>query len=233
MISYIKRILKKNKCIKRKIDEHNRKKYEQSLLKREKIITEQGETIVKQIEAILRSSNLVYFATCGTLLGLIREKKLLKNDYDMDYGVLIKEQSDWNILKETLNTNGFKKIRDFVLDGRITEETYRSEQGVEIDFFGHFIEDDELCFYSYDRLPDEDYPTDEDWTTYILKNGRYKGVKIITTEVGEVSVPEDAEDYLTYNYNDNWRIPDPTFKANTGKGCSKICGKYGQMRQYK
>lgn len=205
----------------------SKRKAKKNLKLREKMIKEHGREIVLEIETILSESRLIYFATCGTLLGLIRENRLLRNDYDMDYAVLIEKNDDWNKLEKCLKESGYKKVRKFSLDGRITEETYSNDLGIEIDFFGHFIENDELCFYSYDKLSEVIYPSENMWTAYILKNGKFSGVKRILTDIGKVTVPANAEEYLSYNYNDNWRIPDPAFKANSGKGCSILNDKFG------
>ena len=136
----LKVFIKSNEIMKRikKIAEKLRDDY--LYKKRVEMIRKHGSVIVQEIETSLNKSGLVYFATCGTLLGLIRENRLLSNDYDMDYGVIIGSSRDWEILASELNRIGFVKIREFLLEGRITEQTYRNKNGVEIDFFGHFVE---------------------------------------------------------------------------------------------
>lgn len=216
-IPLIRRMLQKA------IDRRRKKKLEARI----NTIREKGVYVVKEIEDALSQSEVTYFATCGTLLGLIRENQLLKNDYDLDYAVLIEEAKDWLKVEHALVNSGFKLIRFFTLDGMVTEQTYTNADGIEIDFFGHFMIDNEICFFSYDKLENIQYPNEQCWSTYILKNGQYKGVKRIITDIGMVTVPENAEEYLSYNYNDNWRVPDPGFKANTGKGCRYLPGKVG------
>ena len=227
MKKFIKKVLIKSSWGRKIVDRRAEKKEQKRLSGRVETIREKGTDVVKTIEDALTESGLIYFATCGTLLGLIRENRLLRNDYDLDYAVLIEKEEDWIRLENALIEAGFDKIRHFTLEGKVTEQTYRNTDGIEIDFFGHFIIDDEICFYSYDKLENVEYPSEDSWSAYILRNGKYVGVKKISTDVGVVTVPENAEEYLTYNYNDNWRIPDPHFKANTGKGCSLIKGKYG------
>lgn len=230
MNNEIKELIKRCKPIKRIVDIVREKNDDKSYQKRVDTIGKYGSCIVQEIEICLNNSGLIYFATCGTLLGLIRENKLLKDDYDMDYGVVIETSSDWETLATALKRIGFKKIREFLLEERITEQTYRHENGVEIDFFGHFIENGNLCFYSYDKIPGIHYPAENMWSVYRLDNGKFIGVKKIITEIGTVTVPINAEEYLTYNYNDDWRIPNPNFKANTGKGCHIINDKFGIIK---
>lgn len=229
MKEFIKKVLRKIPGGKKILDRVSGRKRKKILDERIKTIREKGLETVRIVEDALSKSGLDYFATCGTLLGLIRENRLLRNDYDLDYAVLIENAEDWSKLEKALAAVGFVQIRYFSLDGKVTEHTYRNADGIEIDFFGHFIIDDEICFYSYDKLENEQYPTDDSWSAYILRNGKYIGTKRITTDIGVVTVPQNAEEYLTYNYNDNWRIPDPNFKANTGKGCSLIKEKYGAI----
>lgn len=230
MKKYLKKIMNSNKMTKSIIDAVRKTRNDNLHRKTIDTIKKHGHIIVQEIERCLDNSDLIYFATCGTLLGLIRENRLLQNDYDMDYGVIINSPSDWETLAIALNEIGYKKIREFLLDEKITEQTYRHQNGVEIDFFGHFIENDSLCFYSYDRIPEMNYPSENLWTAYRLNNGQFKGTKKIETDIGMVTVPVNAEEYLTYNYNDDWMIPNPNFKANTGKGCNIIKGKFGIIR---
>ena len=230
MEKYIKRIMNSNKITKSMIDAVRKIRDDKLHKKRINIIKKHGRVVVQEIEGCLNNSGLIYFATCGTLLGLIRENRLLRDDYDMDYGVIIKSSHDWETLAIALNEIGYEKIREFWLDEKITEQTYKHKNGVEIDFFGHFIEDDNLCFYSYDRIPGMNYPSEILWTAYRLNNGKFKGTKKIETDIGMVTVPANAEEYLTYNYNDDWMIPNPKFKANTGKGCHIIYDKFGIIR---
>ncbi len=229
MISNIKSLIKKNRII-RRIFFFFKGNYQQ---RRIRSMKKYGPFFVQMIENSLKSTGLTYFATCGTLLGLIRENKLLKNDYDMDYGILIRDSSNWVTLDKSLNKIGFHLIREFSFKRKITERTYRRGKSIDIDFFGHFIENGVLCFYSYDKLKNVIYPSESAWTVYVLKNGPFVGTKKIETGIGIVTVPRNAEEYLTYNYNDNWMIPDPTFKANTGKGCTMIADEFGIIKEYK
>ena len=46
-------------------------------------------------------------------------------------------------------------------------------------------------------------------------------------DIGTVTVPRNAGEYLSFNYNDDWMIPKPSFKANTGQGCQLLKYKRG------
>lgn len=219
----LKNFLKRTKVY----EVYTRRKNKNYLHKRIEQIRMEGKEIVKKLETTLESTGLTYFATCGTLLGYIREKSILKNDYDFDYAIMIYSGEEWKILEKVLNHQGFKKIRYFMLDGNITEQTYRSKNGIEIDFFGHYIIDGILCFYSYDKIPFETYKDECEWSVYMLKNGPFEGVEKINIDLGIVTVPRNAGEYLSFNYNDDWMIPNPGFKANTGKGCQLLKNKRG------
>ena len=230
---FLKKIVNSNRFLKKLLKIYKQAKINKLQRKKINSIKKHGPNIVQELESCLKNTGLVYFATCGTLLGLIREKRLLKNDYDIDYGVIIDDQNSWKILETSLAKIGYKKIRDFLLDNKVTEQTYRNNKGVEIDFFGHFIIKDNLYFYSYDKLQDVEYPSENLWTAYILNNGKYKGTKIIMTDIGMVTVPSNAEEYLSCNYNDDWMIPNPKFESNTGKGCHKIKDMFGVLNIHK
>lgn len=229
MKKFLKKIVNSNIFLKKLLNIYKQAKNKKLERKKMNSIKNYGSNIVQELESCLKNTGLVYFATCGTLLGLIREKRLLKNDYDIDYGVIIDDQNSWKILETSLAKIGYKKIRDFLLDNKVTEQTYRNNKGAEIDFFGHFIINDNLYFYSYDKLQEVEYPSENLWTAYILNNGKYKGTKIIMTDIGMVTVPSNAEEYLSCNYNDDWMVPNPKFESHTGKGCRKIKDMFGVL----
>lgn len=227
---FLKTIANSNRFLKKLLKIYKQTKNYKLQRKKINSIKKHGSNIVQELESCLKNTGLIYFATCGTLLGLIREKRLLKNDYDIDYGVIIDDQNSWKILETSLAKIGYKKIRDFLLDNKVTEQTYRNNKGAEIDFFGHFIISDNLYFYSYDKLQEVEYPSENLWTAYILNNGKYKGTKIIMTDIGMVTVPSNAEEYLSCNYNDDWMQPNPNFKYLSGKKWQVINNIFGVLR---
>jgi len=48
-----------------------------------------------------------------------------------------------------------------------------------------------------------------------------RDTKLISVDGVAVPVPDNAEDILKCIYNEDWRIPNPNWKSNSGK-CSKL-----------
>ena len=130
------------------LDKIEEKKCHRAYLKRINTITKQGAYIVHEIEGSLNDSGLTFFATCGTLLGLIREGRLLKNDYDMDYGILIEKPDDWKTLSVALSKIGYRKIREFSLNQRVTETSvYKGYKQDKIEMRGDRAEMSDFPLY--------------------------------------------------------------------------------------
>jgi hypothetical protein len=132
------------------------------------------------------------FLVSGTLLGLIRENRIIGWDKDIDVGVL-SEDCPPNM------EDFFRRHERFHL-GRVDLTTDRLRvihaNGTWIDVFPHYAEGDKLW---------HDGSATRWWNTpFALKQMSFLGV--------QQYVPDDPELYLDENYGD-WRAPDVNFDA--------------------
>ncbi|MCL0021155.1 LicD family protein, partial [Providencia rettgeri] len=80
----------------------------------------------------LTNSDISYWLEYGSLLGAVREKKIISHDYDIDIGIL---QSEWSKnIREQLKSINFDLVREIKIDGVVYEESYQYNQ-ILIDFF--------------------------------------------------------------------------------------------------
>ena len=119
-----------------------------------------------------------------------------------------------------MNNAGFKKSREFVFKGSVKEQSYAIGK-LNIDFFGQFYEEDHMLQYSFEYLPDCKYNDDNERSVYLVTLPKVVETKKIQMGNVFVSVPINSEDILEAIYNEDWQIPNPNWKANSGK-CSTL-----------
>ena len=176
------------------------------------------------VESIMSTSGALYHACFGTLLGIVRDNKLIKWDVDIDYAVVISDDFSWNDLEKAMSKSGFKKIREFVFEGLVTEQTYQVDK-ITIDFFGEFYDGNNMIQYTYNKLTGVKYSSYLDYSVFRLTLPRVDKIKQINIDGVNVSVPCNSEEILASVYNDDWRVPNPNWKSNSGKCVKFLDGK--------
>ena len=186
--------------------------------KRNQCMNENGMQIVLEIDKALNHTNACFFVDGGTLLGLIRDGKLIDWDLDIDFGIYIMPDFSWKDLEKSLNEIGFVLDHQFRFKNDITEQTYR--RGVaSIDFFNHTNYEDGTIFYSYYSKEKYNYKAENQIHTMLVKTCRISGTKVLKITEGNVHIPIEAESYLEGLYGASWRIPNPDWKPGSGPAC--------------
>ena len=90
-----------------------------------------------------------------------------------------------------------------------------------IDFFGQFYEDTHMIQYSFEYIPNCEYNDENERSVYLVTLPKVVETKKIRMGNVSVSVPVNSEELLTAIYNEDWRIPNPNWKSNSGK-CSVL-----------
>lgn len=176
----------------------------------------EGTNYIKIVEKALEKSGGLYYVYAGTLLGLIRDKKFIEWDLDIDYAIVISKDFSWNKLEKVMNNAGLKKSREFIFEGSIKEQSYMIK-GFNIDFFGQFYEEDHMLQYSFEFKKDYKYNNENERNVYLVTLPKVIKTKKIFLNNTLVSIPENSEEILKAIYNDNWHIPNPNWKSNSGK----------------
>lgn len=179
-----------------------------------------GEKYISLVESTLQDSGALYYVYAGTLLGLIREGNFISWDFDIDYAIVITKDFPWTRLEEIMNKSGFRKTREFVYEGSVKEQSYAIGK-LNIDFFGQFYEKNHMLQYSFEYRSDFMYKKENERSVYLVTLPKVVKTKKIPLGSVYVSVPENSEELLAAIYNEDWRIPNPNWKSNSGK-CSKL-----------
>lgn len=204
---------------------YGNRKWKKELNARNKALQIYGKDVIEKLEIVLKDSGLMYFADFGTLLGIIRDGQLLNWDDDIDYGIIINKSQDWIRLEKNMEKAKFHKIRQFLYDGIIREQTYQLDD-LTVDFFGHFDNNSYSVLFGFYRDDNISYNSPYD---YSVRCGHYPiihKVKGVMLDNIVVSVPENSEEYLENVYSKNWKVPDSKWN-NSGSGAVFCIDKLG------
>lgn len=156
------------------------------------------------IEA-LRSAGVEPFVAYGTLLGAVREGKVLGHDSDADLGYVSKHSNPVDVARES-----FEVQRRLARDGweisrysGASFKIYVTEADVRrgLDVFGGFLDAGRLYL-----MGEIGTAFERDWI-YPLSTAELDG--------RPVPVPARPEKLLEATYGPGWRTPDPAFKFTT------------------
>ena len=160
-----------------------------------------GSSVLKHINLIFEQKKLQYWLEFGTLLGAYRQNDYLKNDDDLDIGVLLENQQS---IQSVLINNGFKRKYWFVFNGMTIAERYNFKQiGIDI----HYFLQEESIFYTY--ILSQNYPAVDnicDVIKYSYKN--YSTFKPYNFKNAKTYVPTKIELVLAEKYGPNWDKPE-------------------------
>lgn len=178
-----------------------------------------GLKAISEITDVLSGNDVDFFVDNGTLLGVVRENKLIRWDYDIDLGIIINEKFSWLDLENAMKRIGYEKDHQFRLFDEITEQTYK-RGGMYVDFFNHINDDSTTSFYCFYRDDKVEYSSSNEMSVLELKTVKITGTKQIDLEDGvKVYIPLEAEQYLAGLYGESWRIPNPNWVSGSGPAC--------------
>lgn len=161
---------------------------------------------VAEVLAALREAGADAFLAYGTLLGAVREGKLIGHDSDADLGYVSDHTEPVDVMRESfrlqarLSEMGYPTFR---YSGAAFKVSVREGDGAlrGLDVFGGFMRDGHLVLMGEIRTPFR-----REW---VFPLGT------ATLEGREFPVPADTDRFLAATYGEAWRTPDPAFKFLT------------------
>ncbi len=161
---------------------------------------------IEEVLDALRKAGVDAFPAYGTLLGAVREGKLIGHDSDADLGYISEHTHPLDVILESfalqraLVEMGYATMRysgaAFKVDVREADGSVRG-----LDVFGGFLFDGHLHLMGEIRTPFE-----REW---IFPLGT------CTLEGRELPAPADTDRFLAATYGSGWRVPDPAFHFET------------------
>lgn len=175
----------------------------------------QAERLLAQVTTILDDLGLPYWLEGGTLLGIIREGRLLPWDNDVDISMHVNHLTHPENLFEALKNIGlrvrtryFKESSEILKKGNIRMIKVRQRRffgllkgTVCLDIFVKYTRGDHTFWEIDNKQKQVPYHFYETLDTLEFKDKTY-------------SIPKDAEGYLTYRYGD-WKIPVKDWDTST------------------
>ena len=147
---------------------------------------------LKNLRRIFIKNNIEFFLISGTLLGCIRNNRLLGHDKDIDVGIW--EECDRGQVIKAISTSGCFEFHAFRSEHIIR---IKHVTGISIDIFYHYKENDNY-WHGGVKLK---------WinTPFKLKEHQFLGVSF--------KIPANPELYLAENYGD-WRTEKKEFDSS-------------------
>lgn len=182
-----------------------------------KLFQKNGIKVLKDFDTLMMNNNIQYSVFAGTLLGAIREGGFLSHDLDIDV-VVFCDMFPSNA-RQLLEENGFKFLHMFLVeDGKIGREETYIKDGVSIDIF-FIYSDDDFATYQCDFYPENGAFSHRN----SMNRFGYVRVRRLEFPVSrkvirhpfssiEVNVLANAKEWLTYRYGKDYMIPQPDFR---------------------
>lgn len=164
--------------------------------------------ILKIIDKVFNYYNIMYWADCGTLLGMIRHGDIIPWDDDGDVSILHKDEQKFLYLKPVFEGLGYGVstwwggYKIYPLNGEISKESWN---GVTYNYNYPFVD---VFIVDYDNSGNivsyvkpgakKQWPNEYHYTKYLFPLKRYK--------FNDFSLwgPNSCENYLSRAYGSDW-----------------------------
>lgn len=195
--------------------------YKNKIQNKQSHIQANGVETIKFLQNSLEKQGVNFFFDMGTLLGIIREGRLLKHDLDIDVAVFNEDEGEIAEIKNALLKLGCThKFRYVVEDIGIVEDSYVLNN-IKFDLSYYRKEDEkDICYLAYIDS-EKNYP-DNQLSTVKLSCDKIRNTKKILFEGFQINVPEKPEHYLSQRYGENWTVPDKGYVYWKGPSTTPI-----------
>lgn len=160
--------------------------------KRNELDDGKGERCLLDAKAALDKGGIPFFLMAGTVLGLVRDGRLLKGDKDVDIGVFAQDYDKPRIIAALKDDGRFRIAR---VDHHADRLRVIHRNGVWVDIFPYFPEDG------------------RSWHAGSVVRWWHEPFTLtpFTLQGQDFMIPAPTEAYLEWNYGPGWREPDPLF----------------------
>lgn len=177
--------------------------------KQKKIVAIQahGLSLINLIQSILESIDVKSFADFGTMLGIVREGRLLAHDMDVDIGVLLNNTLDIHKIRILMERNGFKLWRQYIYGEDVVEESY-TLKGLKVDLNYYKVNESNSYTWLFYTKPGYIYDKSNERHIVEMSYSTIKEMKTVRVNNVEIVIPANAEQLLVEKYGESWRTPD-------------------------
>jgi SAM-dependent methyltransferase len=161
----------------------------------------------------------------GTLLGAVRNGRLIDHDDDIDLAYLANSQDPHDVALESFQIEhllanlGWRTLRFTGAHFQATRVRSPEAPGIHIDIFSAFFSDDLINQPFHIRGP--------------FAREQLLPLRRVTLQGVDLPAPRDIDGWLTLNYGDRWRTPDPGHRLVTPATTRWLfSGWFGQYLQH-
>lgn len=157
-----------------------------------------AEAALRDLHDVMAARGISIFLISGTLLGVMREGRILGHDKDIDVGVIGSESAA--VIRTAAKQSGLFEIQ-YIPSRDIIKVRHRT--GIAIDIFFHYVEGDEVWHGSHLHK----------WVNSKWWSGEEPTFITVAYAGRSLLIPEKWELYLKENYG-NWRVPQVKYDAS-------------------
>lgn len=213
------------------IKKENRKKYKKYRLSKNqkmKNLKANGIEVLAHLKKIFDEMGLINFADFGTLLGLVREQKLLNHDLDLDYGII-----NYNLNPDDINVKlermGFRLWRDYKHLKRTVQLSYYYK-GIKVDISIYTKSENVLKTWLFYKAPNFKYHNHER-NIVEISHKIIEGTQLFKFNNYLINIPMNPESILMEKYGKKWKTPNKHW-IYWKSPCSKVIDEIGYYLEY-
>lgn len=171
-----------------------------------------GVEALRRMHELLMAHGVPYYCDAGTLLGLVRDRRFMPHDDDMDIAIMEGAIAPVALLKIFID-NGYGYVHAFDYNGRILMFTVADPSGITLDVFFQTLRKDSttvLDAWGLYWFADRQYP--KETANTVISYPYLKPTALKTIEIFGVQtvIPENVREVLTSEFGP-WETPDPNF----------------------
>jgi hypothetical protein len=175
-----------------------------------------AKSILKISRKVFENKSLDYWLDYGTLLGYVREGAIIKNDIDLDFGVL----NPKNIkLVDIFAQHNIHLVQQTIVEEKIAVEQYEYN-GVGFDVF-YYREEEAGLVTNIWYANDYTIPQKVSYKKGLCSLSEITFTPIKTKQIEFYGIlfriPKNAEKYLSENYGDDFMIPNSNWSHHDEK----------------
>lgn len=178
---------------------------------------EKAIKLLFDVKNIFDELSLNYWIEGGTLLGAVRDKKLIPWDHDIDMGTINKSDKDIQKLIQKLKKNFYVSVKGFKeIEGVWNLGKYRV---LKVYPRKNIFFKDKLCIDIFIYYKDKDFYKYVVWNkNAIHKKEHLENLDKIEFYGKNINVPFNYEKFLETKYGSNWKIPNKEWNVALDDG---------------
>lgn len=204
----MKAFLRTNKLTKGLYAKLSRMHQKKVIKRKRKMMALHGVETIHHLQALFAEMDCKHFFDMGTLLGIIRDGRLLKHDLDIDVGVFVENEEQKQAIRDMLVSRGNDILYSYTVDGiGVVEESY-VHSGIKFDINYYTREAGvDVCYLLYfDK--ERAYSSKDEMSVVRLECSTIEEIVQIDFNGVPINIPSNSEKYLEQRYGSTWRIPD-------------------------